>query len=80
MYERFAPQDPDGRADPVRGIRQFVAGTGGAFLYQPVSAHPNSEVRISAFGLLKLTLFSDRYQWEFVPVSGQSDSGSGQCH
>ena len=79
MYERFAPQDPDGRADPVRGIRQFIAGTGGAFLYQPVSTHPNSEVRISAFGLLKLTLFSDRYQWEFVPVSGQSDSGSGQC-
>ena len=33
LYERFAPQDPDGRFDPVRGIRQFIAGTGGA---QPV--------------------------------------------
>ena len=61
MYERFAPQDPDGRADPARGIRQFIAGTGGAFLYQPVTLHPNSEVRISGFGVLKLTLSSDRF-------------------
>lgn len=80
MYERFAPQDPDGRPDPVRGIRQFVAGTGGALLYQTVSVHPNSQVRISAFGVLKLTLSPDRYQWEFIPVSGQTDSGSGVCH
>ena len=80
LYERFAPQDPEGRADPGRGIRQFIAGTGGALLYQPVSVHANSEVRISAFGVLKLTLFADRYQWEFVPVAGGSDAGSGQCH
>ena len=80
MYERFAAQDPDGRPDPVRGIRQFIAGTGGAFLYQPTILHPNSEVRISGFGVLKLTLSSDRYQWEFVPVAGATDGGSGTCH
>jgi acid phosphatase type 7 len=28
-YERFAPQDPNGNADPKRGIREFVVGTGG---------------------------------------------------
>src|SRR5206468_10877660 len=28
-YERFAPQDPAGRADAGRGIREFVVGTGG---------------------------------------------------
>ncbi|HSK85986.1 MAG TPA: metallophosphoesterase [Rubrobacter sp.] len=27
-YQRFAPQDPQGRADPEDGIRQFVVGTG----------------------------------------------------
>jgi hypothetical protein len=27
-YERFSPQDPQGRAHPERGIRQFVVGTG----------------------------------------------------
>ncbi len=28
-YERFAPQDDKGKADPERGIREFVVGTGG---------------------------------------------------
>jgi hypothetical protein len=28
-YERFAPQAPDGTLDSVRGIREFVVGTGG---------------------------------------------------
>jgi hypothetical protein len=80
LYERFAPQDPDGRPDRIRGIRQFTAGTGGAPLYQPGTPRPNSEVRISAFGLLKLTLVSDGYQWEFAPVSGARDAGTGTCH
>src|SRR5207245_5290119 len=34
MYERFAPQDADGRATST-GIREFVVGTGGAHLYVP---------------------------------------------
>jgi len=80
FYERFRPQDPDGVPDAARGIRQFIAGTGGAFLYKAVTVHANSETTISAFGVLKLTLSSDQYQWEFVPVSGLGDSGIGQCH
>jgi acid phosphatase type 7 len=28
-YERFAPQDPEGKADPAHGIREFVVGSGG---------------------------------------------------
>ncbi len=31
-FERFFPQDPWGRSDPAFGIRQFVVGTGGAWL------------------------------------------------
>jgi hypothetical protein len=80
MYERFAPQTPDGTPDPTNGIREFISGTGGAPLYQPVGVRPNSEVRISTFGVLKLTLTSSGYSWEFVPVSGGSDFGSGNCH
>lgn len=82
-YERLAPQDPDGRLDPQRGIRQFVIGTGGA----PVTGFPhmqaNSESRGSAWGVLKLTLQSTRYAWEFVSVPAGprlSDAGSGVCH
>ncbi len=80
FYERFAPQDPGGRADPVRGLREFIVGTGGAALYQPVRLAPNSETRISSFGVLKLTLAAGRYDWEFVPVGGASDRGTGACH
>jgi 3',5'-cyclic AMP phosphodiesterase CpdA len=80
LYERFAPQDDRGRPDP-RGIRQFVVGTGGARLYEVHTIKANSEVRASAYGVLKLTLKADGYDWEFVPVEGESfrDFGTGQC-
>src|SRR5207247_2291183 len=34
------------------------------------------------YGVLKLTLSSTGYTWNFIPVAGQSftDSGSGTCH
>jgi hypothetical protein len=80
-YERFGLQDPDGRPDPTRGIREFVVGTGGATLYQfPITAG-NSQVRLRAFGLLKLTLDSESYDWQFIQVGGAvGDSGTAQCH
>lgn len=81
-YERFAPQDPDGRFDPSRGIRQFVVGTGGAQLTDFPRIRANSEARSGTWGVLKLTLRADRYDWEFVPVAGQSfsDFGGASCH
>lgn len=81
QYERFAPQDADGLPDP-HGIREFVVGTGGAGLYQPKAIQPNSEVRENqTWGILRLTLHARDYDWEFVPVEGQSfrDFGSGSC-
>jgi hypothetical protein len=80
LYERFAPQDPDGRPDPTNGIRQFTVGTGGASLYNFVTVRANSEVRISTWGVLKFTLQTDSYEWQFIPVSGAGDSGTGSCH
>jgi len=82
-YERFAPQDPDGRADSARGIREFVVGTGGRSLRTFKTPVPNSEIRSSdAFGVIKLTLRPSGYDWKFVPVAGKTftDSGSGACH
>ncbi len=80
-YERFGPQDPKGAADPARGIRQFVVGTGGAGVYKWGSDRRNSEVRDnSVYGVLKLTLAPASYEWEFVPAVGQfQDSGSAPC-
>jgi 3',5'-cyclic AMP phosphodiesterase CpdA len=81
-YERFAPQRPDGTADPEGGIRLFIAGMGGKEAGNTWSPVANSELRIGdVLGVLKLTLLSDRYEWELVPVEGQTatDSGSGVC-
>jgi hypothetical protein len=79
-YERFAPQDPDQRADPD-GLRAFVVGTGGKSLYGFGDPEPNSEVRIAAFGILELTLRADGYDWRFISVGGTvEDAGSGSCH
>lgn len=83
-YERFAPQTPDGIAAPAFGIREFVVGTGGGSLYNDqVTPLANSEVfNGTTYGVLKLTLASGSYQWEFIPVAGGtfSDAGSGTCH
>ncbi len=80
-YQRFAPQNPDGQADPM-GIREFVVGTGGAGLYNFVTNEPNTEVRDSSTsGVLKLTLHAKSYDWEFIPIPGGTftDSGSADC-
>src|SRR5258705_1628704 len=47
VYERFAPQDADGAPDPERGIREFVAGTGGAPPEPVADLNANPETRRS---------------------------------
>jgi acid phosphatase type 7 len=81
IYERFAPQTVDGVADP-QGMREFVAGVGGANLYGIGAIQPNSEARgTDTFGVLKLTLHAASYDWEFVPAEAGafSDAGSAGC-
>jgi hypothetical protein len=82
VYERFGPQRPDGTADPATGVRQFTVGTGGAPPYAFGSPQPNSEARGTSRGVLKLTLRDVGYDWEFIPIAGETftDSGSGACH
>jgi len=82
-YERFAPQNPDGAADPANGIREFVVGTGGKNHRPFRESKLNSEVRdATAFGVLKLTLKPKSYDWQFIPEAGKifTDSGTGACH
>lgn len=80
LYERFAPQSPSGALDTARGIRQIIVGTGGVPLYDFQTVRPNSEARLKVHGVMKLTLSSERYQWDFLPTSGAGDSGSTACH
>jgi hypothetical protein len=90
IYERFAPQSTangvNSAAPNPNGMREFIAGTGGADHTAIASVAPNSEARDSStFGVLKLTLQATRYQWQFLPdvQSGNgtfTDSGSADCH
>lgn len=84
-YERFAPQTPTAAPDAAFGIREFVVGSGGMSteLFSSTIA-PNSEVRLKAFGVLKLTLSAASYGWQFVPDGRNgntaTDSGTANCH
>ena len=70
------PSSLDGTPSDV-GIRSFVVGTGGRSLYSFADTPElNSEVRLSEFGYLRLSLADDGYTFEFVAVDGTVlDSG-----
>ena len=79
VYERFAPQDPAGRASPA-GISQFTVGTGGKDLRGFGAVAPNSEVRLSRFGVLEMALAGGRFAWRFMAEDGSvMDRGSADC-
>jgi hypothetical protein len=83
VYERFNLQNPNGGVDLAHGMREFVIGTGGISLDGFGTILANSEVRQNTtYGVLKFTLSSGAYSWQFVPVAGKTftDSGSGTCH
>jgi acid phosphatase type 7 len=83
IYERFAPQAPNGTLDTARGIREFIIGSGGANHTSLAAIAANSEVRnVDTFGILKLTLHPTGYDWQFEPEVGKTftDTGTGNCH
>lgn len=68
-YERFKKQTPSGVV-AADGIRQFIVGSGG-INHTPAMTpfKPNSEAfEALSFGVLKLTLETNAYSWEFLPV------------
>jgi len=81
VYERFGPQTSAGVADTVKGIVSFVVGTGGGELRGFNNPAPNSRRRIEGhFGILKLTLGKEAFQWAFIDTRRRIwDPGSGKC-
>lgn len=71
-YERFAL---------VRGVRQFVVGTGGRRLYPIVRRlRASQRRRATTHGVLRVELRADSYAWRFVSVDGSfSDAGTAAC-
>ena len=83
-YEQLGRANADG--DPVDngkaammpdGVRSFVVGTGGKALY------PNDYQKkwafteaydLKSYGILKIELYPDSYQWEFIPTKSNTAS------
>jgi hypothetical protein len=83
FYERLALMKPDGSADPVNGVREIIAGSGGIGGGSETNLFPLHQTGDgSTFGVLKLYLYDDSYAWKFIPVAGKTytDSGSTACH
>ena len=67
-----------GGPDNACGMRAFIVGTGGIGFTGLGSGAPNSQVRNNTtFGVLKLTLHPTSYDWQFVPVAGQTFTDAG---
>jgi len=83
MYERFAPFNGAGRKDPKHGVREFVVGTGGGPYYRVIK-HVSGIQKVVTFhwGVLRLKLSSNGYNWQFLsaPSGTTLDSGSASCH
>lgn len=81
-YERFIPQTPAGIADSVRGITEFIVGTGGGELRGLSYLAANSAMQINGyFGVIKLTLGDGEFRHAFIDTTGRVwDEGGGKCH
>ena len=82
-YERIGPVGTSNNSDP-NGAVYFVVGTGGKSLetMAPSMEPLSRSYQANTFGVLKLTLYSDHAEFQFVPEAGKTftDSGSIPCH
>ena len=86
VYERFPQTNVDGQPDP-NGFRQFIVGTGGRTLWNTITpagstVEAQAGLQQGAHGVVKFTLDSASYTWEFVPTvaGGFTDSGTTDCN
>jgi Calcineurin-like phosphoesterase len=78
FYESFDPRDASGRPE-LTGLREIIAGTGGARLIDLSIAH-GYKTYVRVHGLLELHLEKDHYSYAFRSVDGRiRDSGAAQC-
>ena len=82
-YQRFAPLAPDGTADSINGITEYIVGTGGE-KQVPVNTTvlPQPVANAKTFGYLRMALLPTGWQADFIDSSGAilDASSSGVCH
>jgi len=75
-YERFAPQNADGKAD-ANGIVEVLGGMGGANPYDIEEVQPNSQKRLTdTFGVVKLNFTDTGFSWNLVGTDGSTKDTS----
>ncbi|TMB70528.1 MAG: hypothetical protein E6J43_01825 [Chloroflexi bacterium] len=80
LYARYAHYNRAGNDVDGTGIRHFIVGTGGIDTYAVSETKPGQEFAVSVLGIIKLTLGSASYSWQFVDTSNTIlDSGSDNC-
>ena len=82
-YQRLGPMNSSG-AMAASGIVELVVGTGGADLNNTFSGTKPANVVVrngTTLGVVKLTLRDTGFDWQFMPVAGQTftDVGSASC-
>lgn len=80
-YERFVPQNADGKAD-AGGPVEIVGGSGGADLYDLSPAHPTTAKLLKTYGVLKLSMTDTSFQSQLIGVDGKvlDSSPAYTCH
>ncbi len=82
-YERFDPQDPDGRADPCAGhppVRRRD-GRGGAPRLPTRGARTARAASRLPHGVLAFTLHQGSYEWQFIAARNDfRQRGVATCH
>ena len=71
------------RTEPAPGNHEYVTANASVYFGYFSAPAANSEIRNGdTYGVLKMTLSPTSFDWEFVPVAGEtfSDSGSQACH
>jgi hypothetical protein len=78
-WERFPRMLHDGSVSS-RGIRQFIAGTGGVKPMPIFTRHPRGQRQVVTRGVARFDLHPDRYEWRFTDLAGVvQDQGSQTC-
>ena len=67
VYERFAPQNVGGKLDDEFGVREFVVGTGGYYLYELGDDAAQQRDLQPTYGVLKLKLHADELRLAVHP-------------
>jgi ribose 5-phosphate isomerase RpiB len=80
-YERFVPQDANGKADP-NGPVEIVGGSGGADLYNLSTKHATTAKLLKTYGVLKLAMTDTTFQTQLIGVDGKTldSSPTYTCH